>query len=53
MIVSDHGGGWDKDLIAQAFRKEMGERLATLSGQALYKSWEGFCKSFVRIRGRT
>ncbi len=51
-IVSDFGGGWDKDLVAEAYRKSMGPKLETLSGPALYKSWEGFCKSFVRTRGR-
>lgn len=50
-IVSDFGGGWDKDVIATAYRATMGEKLETLSGVALYKSWEGFCKSFVRQRG--
>ncbi len=51
-IVSDFGGGWDKDLVAEAYRKTMGPKLETLSGPALYKSWEGFCKGFVRTRGR-
>lgn len=51
-IVVDFGGGWDKDIIAEAYRKEMGPRLEKLTGDALYKSWEGFCKSFVRLRGR-
>jgi hypothetical protein len=51
-IVADFGGGWDKDLIAGAFRDKMGERLTSLTGNALYKSWEGFCKSFVGLRGR-
>ena len=51
-IVSDFGGGWDKDLVAEAYRKTMGAKLETLSGPALYKSWEGFCKSFVATRGR-
>lgn len=51
-IVSDFGGGWDKDLVAEAYRKQMGPKLETLSGQALYKSWEGFCKGFVKARGR-
>jgi hypothetical protein len=51
-IVSDVGGGWDKDLVADGYRKEMGSKLETLTGPALYKSWEGFCKSFVRTRGR-
>lgn len=51
-IVADFGGGWDKDLIAGAFRDKMGDRLQTLTGTALYKSWEGFCKSYVGLRGR-
>lgn len=51
-IVSDFGGGWDKDLVAEAYRKAMGPKLDGLSGPALHKSWEGFCKSFVRTRGR-
>lgn len=51
-IVGDFGGGWDKDVIANAYRKEMGARLDMLSGPALYRSWEGFCKAFVRNRGR-
>lgn len=51
-IVADFGGGWDRDLVAQAYRDKMGGRLATLSGPALYKSFEGFCRSFVSMRGR-
>lgn len=51
-IVADFGGGWDKDLIAGAFREKMGDKLKTLTGQPLYKAWEGFCKGFVNVRGR-
>lgn len=51
-IVSDFGGGWDRDVIADAYRAHMGGRLRSLHGSALYKSFEGFCKSFVRSRGR-
>lgn len=51
-IVADFGGGWDKDLIASAYREKMGSTLESLTGAALYKSWEGFCKSFVGLRGR-
>lgn len=51
-IVADFGGGWDKDLIASAYREKMGKSLATLTGAPLYKSWEGFCKSYVGLRGR-
>ena len=51
-IVGDSGGGWDKDIVAGAYRTHMGSKLETLSGETMYKSWEGFCKSFVQQRGR-
>lgn len=51
-IVGDSGGGWDKDFIATEYRRFMGAKLNTLRGDALYKSWEGFCASFVKRRGR-
>lgn len=51
-ILGDFGGGWDKDLVAQAYREQMGARLDKLSGEALYKSFEGFCRGFVRVRGK-
>jgi hypothetical protein len=51
-IVSEFGGGWDRDLIADAYRKSMGDRLALLSGNAMHKSWEGFCKRYVASHGR-
>jgi hypothetical protein len=47
-----HGGGWDVDLIAEAYRKEMGERLHSLSGVKLERSWKGFCEAFFSRRGR-
>ena len=51
-IVSCHGGGWDRNLIASAYRETMGSKLEHLTGAPLYKSWEGFCKRFVETRGR-
>lgn len=51
-IVRDEGGGWDKDLIADAYRVQMSAKLEKLTGEALYKSFEGFCRGFVRIRGK-
>lgn len=50
-IARDYGGGWDSDLIAQAYREYMGTRLESLRGRALLRSWEGFCKSFATRRG--
>ncbi len=50
--VVDFGGGWDRDIIAEAYRAQMGDRLLTLKGERLHRSWEGFCKSFVANRGR-
>lgn len=38
-------------MIADAYRQKMGAKLETLTGAALYKSWEGFCKSWVAMRG--
>lgn len=51
-IGQAHGGGWDVDLIADAYRDHMGERLERLSGAKLEKSWRGFCEAFFARRGR-
>ena len=51
-IARVHGGGWDLDLIAGAYREQMGERLTKLSGAKLVKSWTGFCQAFAARRGR-
>lgn len=46
------GGGWDVDMIAEAYREHMGSRLNTLSGSKLQNSWKGWCESFATRRGR-
>ena len=51
-IARTHGAGWDIDLIAQAYRDQMGERLAGLTGGKLKKSWTGFCQAYAARRGR-
>jgi hypothetical protein len=51
-IARTHGGGWDRDLIAAAYREQMGPRLDGLAGQKLMKSWTGFCQAFAARRGR-
>ena len=51
-IALKYGGGWDVDLIAEAYREHMGSRLASLSGTKLEKSWKGFCEAFYARRGR-
>lgn len=51
-IAVRHGGGWDVNLIAQAYREHMGARLESLTGAKLEKSWKGFCESFFARRGR-
>ena len=51
-IARSHGGGWDIDLIADAYRQQMGERLAKLKDAKLISSWTGFCESFAARRGR-
>lgn len=47
-----YGGGWDVDLIAQAYREHMQDRLVKLTGIKLQRSWQGFCESYVARRGR-
>ena len=51
-IARVHGGGWDRDVIAAAYREQMGGRLEGLTGQKLAKSWTGFCQAFAARRGR-
>lgn len=51
-IGKQHGGGWDVDLIATAFRDHMGSRLLKLSGAKLEKTWKGFCEAYFARRGR-
>jgi hypothetical protein len=51
-IARASGGGWDIDLIATAYREQMGERLTKLRDAKLIASWTGFCESFLARRGR-
>jgi len=51
-VGRSQGGGWDVDLIAQAFRAQMGERLIKLRGAKLISAWTGFCEGWVTRRGR-
>jgi hypothetical protein len=51
-IARTHGGGWSRDLIADAYREQMGGRLRNLTGTKLVKSWTGFCQAFAARRGR-
>lgn len=51
-IARIHGGGWARDIIADAYREQMGGRLKNLTGAKLMKSWTGFCQAFAARRGR-
>ena len=51
-LARTHGGGWDIDLIASAYREQMAARLAVLRGPKLKQSWTGFCQAFYARRGR-
>ncbi len=51
-IARAHGGGWDIDLMATAYREQMGSRLNVLHGAKLRQSWTGFCQAFYARRGR-
>ncbi|GAO00391.1 replication protein RepA [Komagataeibacter xylinus NBRC 13693] len=50
-IARSSGGGWDIDLIADAFRDHLGERLGKLHGSKLKAAWKGFCESYHNRRG--
>jgi Initiator Replication protein len=52
VIATGKGGGWDRDIIASAYRATMGDRLAKLSGAKLEKSWTGFCESYASRHGK-
>lgn len=52
VIATGKGGGWDRDIIASAYRATMGDRLAKLSGAKLEKSWTGFCESYAARHGK-
>jgi len=51
-IARELGGGWDIDLIADAFREHLGARLDRLAGKSLNAAWEGFCRSYAERRPR-
>jgi hypothetical protein len=51
-IARTHGGNWDRDILANAYREQMGLRLNNLTGAKLIKSWTGFCQAFAARRGR-
>ncbi|RZF63531.1 RepB family plasmid replication initiator protein [Sphingomonas populi] len=46
-----HGGGWDVDLIANAFREHMGARIEKVRGVKMLSAWKGFCEGWVTRRG--
>ena len=50
-IAREHGGGYDVDLIADAYRHQVGDTLAKLSGARLENSFKGFCLSYASRRG--
>lgn len=47
-----HGGGWDVNMIADAYREHMGDRLGRVRGAKMVASWKGFCEGWVNRRGR-
>lgn len=51
-IGRQHGGGWDVNMIADAYRAHMGDRLDKLRGAKMVASWKGFCEGWVNRRGR-
>ena len=51
IIAREHGGGYDIDNIADAYRHQVGEALSGLTGARLLKSFEAFCRSYAARRG--
>lgn len=51
-IGRNHGGGWDVDIMAAAYRAHMGDRLDKVRGAKMIASWKGFCEGWVNRRGR-
>lgn len=51
IIARADGGGYDIDMIADAYRQQVGAALATLSGSRLELSFAAFCKSYAARRG--
>lgn len=51
LIAREHGGGYDVDLIADAYRAQVGDDLEALVGERLRKSFAGFCQAYVKRRG--
>ena len=50
-IARSHGGGYDIDMIADAYRQQVGSSLTRLTGLRLEKSFEAFCISYAGRRG--
>jgi len=40
------------NMIADAYREHMGERLEKVRGAKMIASWKGFCEGWVNRRGR-
>lgn len=50
-IGQAHGGGWDIDEIASAYRKAYAVAMKDRTEDVVLRSWEGFCQSYVAKRG--
>jgi|GEM_PF-367987 len=50
-IALDHGGGYDTDKMADAYRHQIGSTIETLTGDRLDKSFKAFCASYAARRG--
>ena len=50
LLARKHGGGYDIDNIADAYRQQVGADLNQLSGERLVKSFTAFCISYASRR---
>lgn len=51
LLAREHGGGYDIDNIADAYRQQVGTQLRELVGQRLLSSFKAFCISYAARRG--
>jgi len=47
----ERGGGFDVDMMADAYRKRFGEQMQNRAEDDVLRSWEGFCRSYAAARG--
>lgn len=47
----ERGGGFDVDMMAEAYRKRFGDQMQNRAEEDVMRSWEGFCRAYAAMRG--